>query len=126
MSDISKRKIWNDFHKEISKKSLGDTATKKKGPSPQNIMVQRMSSAPNKSKKYKPLDTHDFVDFTKYDDLLIDNVKDACEKFYEMPGGSCDVLLSDCGPSCYLTEQIAGKNFYLVRFLPNRPKDYGC
>eukprot|EP00794_Sanderia_malayensis_P013091 gene13089-14433_t len=36
-----------------------------------------------------------------------------------MPAGSCDVLLSDRGPSCYLTEQIAGKKFYHVRFLPN-------
>ena len=124
MSDKNKRKTWNDFHKEISKKRRGDTATKKKGPSPQSIMVQRMSSEPNKSKKYEPLDTRDFVDFTKYDELSIENVKDACEKFYELPGGSCDVLLSDRGPSCYLTEeQIAGKKFYLVRFLPNRPNN---
>ena len=123
MSDKNKRKTWNDFHKEISKKRRGDTSTKKKGPSPQSIMVQRMSSEPNKSKKYEPLDTRDFVDFTKYDELSIENVKDACEKFYEMPGGSCDVLLSDRGPSCYLTEQIAGKKFYLVRFLPNRPNN---
>ena len=40
-----------------------------------------------------------------------------------MPGGSCDVLVSDCGPSCYLREQIAGKKFSLVRFLPNRPNN---
>ena len=84
MSDKNKRKTWNDFHKEISKKRRGDTATKKKGPSPQSIMVQRMSSEPNESKKYEPLDTRDFVDFTKYDELSIENVGDACEKFCKL------------------------------------------
>ena len=120
MSEENKRRIWNDFHKEIAKKRRGETSIKKKGTSPQNIMVQRMTPEPNKSKKYQPLDTRDFVDFTEYDELSIENVKAACEKFYDMPGGSCDVLLSDRGPSCYLTEQIAGKKFYLVRFIPNK------
>eukprot|EP00794_Sanderia_malayensis_P001051 gene1051-379_t len=119
MADNNKRKVWDDFHNKIAKKRRGDTSNKKKGPSPQNIMIQRMSSEPNKSKKYEPLDTRDFVDFTQYDELSIENVKDACEQFYEMPAGSSDVLLSDRGPSCYLTEQIAGKKFYHVRFLPN-------
>ena len=34
-----------------------------------------------------------------------------------MPPGTCDVLLSERGPSCFLTEQITGKKFYMVRFI---------
>ena len=80
-------------------------------------MVQRMSSEANRLKKFEPLDTRDFVDFSDFDEISIDNIKLACEKFYEMPKGSCDVLLGDRGPSCYLTEQIVGKKVYFIRFL---------
>eukprot|EP00794_Sanderia_malayensis_P002045 gene2045-2324_t len=40
-----------------------------------------------------------------------------------LPAGSCDILLSDRGPSCFPTEQIVGKKVYFVRFLdPARRK----
>ncbi len=81
MAGKYKRKVWEDFHNKISKKRRGDTSNKKKGPSPQNIMIQRMSSEPKKFKKYEPLDTRDFVDFTQYDKLSIENIKNACKKF---------------------------------------------
>ena len=48
-------------------------------------MMQRMSSAPNRSNKYETVDTRDFVNFTDYDELNIENIRDACEKFYDMP-----------------------------------------
>ena len=57
----------------------------------------------NSKKKYEPVDTREFVD---YKELFIENIKEACEKFFEAPRGSCDVLLTDRGPSCYLTDQI--------------------
>ena len=76
-----------------------------------------MSSEANRLKKFEPLDTRDFVDFSDFEEISIDNIKLACEKFYEMPKGSCDVLLGDRGPSCYLTEQIVGKKVYFIRFL---------
>ena len=34
-----------------------------------------------------------------------------------MPLGTCDVLLTERGPSCSLTEDINGKQFYMVRFI---------
>lgn len=110
----AKKRTWEDFQKIVKEKRSGKT--KSKGPRPSSIMIQRMSSTPNRSKKYEPLDTRDFVDFSDYDELNIDNIRDACEKFYDMPQGSCDILLSDRGPSCFLTEQISGKKFYYVRF----------
>ena len=39
-----------------------------------------------------------------------------------MPKGSCDVLLSDRGPSCYLTEQTIGEKVYFIRFLDQKAK----
>ena len=39
-----------------------------------------------------------------------------------MPKGSCDVLLSDRGPSCYLTEQTILEKVYFIRFLGQKAK----
>ena len=84
---------------------------------PQSILVQRMRTVPNRLKKYEPLDTRDFVDFSGYDEISISNIKEACEKFYDQAPGTCDVFLGDRGPSCYLTEQVANRKVYFVRFL---------
>ena len=117
----NKRKIWDLYEKKCSEKRKGETL-KKKSSSPSCIMVQRMSTEANRLKKFEPLDTRDFVDFSDFDEISIDNIKLACEKYYEMPKGSCDVLLSDRGPSCYLTEQIIGKKVYFIRFLDQKTK----
>ena len=60
------------------------------------------------------------MDFSGYNEISISNIKQACERFYEMPAGSCDILLGDRGPSCYLDEQILGKKFYYIRFVDPR------
>ena len=94
---------------------LGDKPKKKSAPN--HIMVQRLSSVANAKKQFEALDPRDFVDFTAYSELTIENIKQACEKYYEMPAGSCDVLLGEKGSSCYLTEHLAGKKIYCIRFL---------
>ena len=48
----------------------------------------------------------------------MENIKEACEKFYNAPPGSCDILASDGGPSCTKLEQIKGRKVYFIRFLP--------
>ena len=90
--------------------------SEKKFSAPSCITVQWLSETPNRSEKYETLDTRDFVDFTDYDDLSIENIKDAYEKHYGMPQGSCGILLTHRGPSCFLTEQIADNKFYYIRF----------
>ena len=70
------------------------------------------------AKKFKPLDTRDFVPFGDYDELNIENIKDACERFYKAPIGSCDILASDRGPSRTRLEQLKGKKYYHIQFLP--------
>ena len=67
-------------------------------------------------KKFELLDTRAFVPFGDYDELTIENIKEACEKYYQAPEGSCDILASDRGPYCTKLEQIKGKKkslFYL-------------
>ena len=75
------------------------------------------STASGRLEKFEPLDTRDFLLFGEYDDLTIENIKEACEKYYQAPEGSCDILASDRGPSCTKLEQIKGKKSYFIRFL---------
>ncbi len=117
---------WDDLENRVGKRRTGKedkvAATKV-----DDITVQRMATEPTgRLKKYEPLQTRDFVPFTEYFDLTIENIKKACERFYDMPPGSCDVLASDRGPSCTRIDQIKGKKLFMVRFLdrekqPNRP-----
>ena len=91
---------------------------------PNDILVQRISStASGRLKKFEPLDTRDFVPFGDYDDLTIANIKEASEKYYQAPEGSCDILASDMGPSRNKLEQIKGKKVYFIRFLPLKSTD---
>ena len=116
---------WDEYEKKMSNKRVVGTSKPKKNPS--CLTVQRMSSEPTgRAKKYEPMETREFVDFTSYDEFSIDNVKEACEKHYDAPSGSCDILLGDRGPSCYMTEQILHKKVYFVRFInPQRQSKAG-
>ena len=110
------KRRWEEYEQDWSGKRMGLDEKPKKKSAPNHIMVQRLSSVAN-AKKFEALDTRDFVDFTAYSELTTENIKQACEKYYEMPDGSCDVLLGEKGPSCYLTEHLAGKKIYCIRFL---------
>ena len=48
----------------------------------------------------------------------MENIKEACEKSYNAPPGSCDILASDRGPSCTKLEQIEGRKLYFIWVLP--------
>ena len=64
-----------------------------------SIVVQRVNSQPTGTqKKFQPLDARDFVDFSSFDSLTLENIKGACEQFYQAPNGSCDVLYTDKTP----------------------------
>ena len=91
-----KRKVsWKEYEQNVASAKNGGTVNKKKN-IPTFITVQRMSSEPlERLKKYEPLETREFVDFTEYEELTIENIKGACEKHYDAPSGSCDVLLGD-------------------------------
>ena len=85
------KETWDSFEKSGCETNCGMNV-------PNDILVQRMSpNASGRLKKYEPLDTRDFIPFDDYEELTIDNVKEACEKFYRSPEGSCDILASDRG-----------------------------
>ena len=118
------REDYRNFMARVKAKrtSQGDNAGHGKGKKTkkgiESIVVQRVNTQPTgKLKKFEPLDSRDFVDFSNYDSLTLKNIKHACELFYGAPTGSCDVLYSDRGPSCTLDEHVIGKKVYLVRFM---------
>ena len=76
-----------------------------------------MFGKPNHLKKFEPLDAREFVNFSSFDELSIENLKEACESFFDMPPGTCDALLTERAQFCFLTEQITGKKLYMVHFV---------
>ena len=114
-----KKDTWEEFEKRVGAKRHGKGKGERPLNVPNDINVQRMSSTPSgRLKKYQPLDTRDYVPFNEYDELTVENIKEACESFYNAPTGSCDILASDRGPSCTKMEQLKGKKVFFVRFLP--------
>ena len=99
---------WEDFETRVGIKRSGGGKKETRKAAPNDILVQRMSStASGRLKKFEPLDTRDFT---------IENIKESCEKYYQAPEGSCDILASDRGPSCTKLEQIKGKKGLLYLF----------
>ena len=116
---MSNSEKWKKYNRKIAEKRMGEN---QKPPKPAKklsyLNIQRMvPDAAEKTQRYAPEKTRDFVDFKEFGTLTLANVKLACEKFYNEPAGSCDVLFSDKGPSCSEDEQIQGKKFLLIRFI---------
>ena len=86
----TEKESWEEFgNKRNNAKKPGV------GKVPSNILVQKMSStASGRLKKYEPLDTRDFVPFEDDEELNLENFQEACERFYNAPAGSCDLLES--------------------------------
>ena len=74
------KETWDSFEKSGCETNCGMNV-------PNDILVQRMS--PNASGRLNNYNNHNKI--------TIDNVKEACEKFYRSPEGSCDILASDRG-----------------------------
>eukprot|EP00794_Sanderia_malayensis_P006542 gene6542-7280_t len=122
---VDGRDAYSNFMAKVKAQRIGqeDNAGHGKGKkakkSIKSIVLQRVNSQPTgKLKKFEPLDSKDFVDFTQYESLTLKNIKHACESFYGAPTGSCNVLYSDRGPSCTLDGHVMGKKeVNLVRFM---------
>ena len=117
----AEKESWEEFERRVGSKR-NNPKKPGVGKVPSDILVQRMSStASGRLKKYEPLDTRDFVPFEDYEELNLENIREACKRFYNAPAGSCDILASDRGPSCTKFEQIKGRKVFLIRFL--EPKE---
>ena len=96
------KESWEEFEKRVRMKRTG-SANAKRVKVPEDLLVQRISSLPiGRGKKFEPMDTKDFVPFKEYDELSIENIKEACEVFYNAPSGSCEF-------SCQIKAPLATK-----------------
>ena len=77
----------------------------KRGTVPHEIVVQKLAFEPDNKQKYKPLKPREFVPF-EYIELTLANLKSACAAHFRLPAASCDILVSDKGPSCTNISQI--------------------
>lgn len=55
-------------------------------------------------KKYELLDIRDFVLFEDYEEFNLENIKEVCEKFYNVLVGFCDIFVLDRGLLCFKFE----------------------
>ena len=114
---------WEEFEKRVGNKK-NNPKKPGMGKVPSDFLVQRMSStASGRLIKYELLDTRDFAPFEDYEELNLESIKEACERFYNAPDGSCDIVASERGPSCSKFEQIKGRKVFYIRFL--EPKEKG-
>ena len=109
----NKKRTWQEFQKMVGEKRSKNSTTMAKSKCPSSIMVQRMSSAPNRSKKYEPFDTRDFVDFTDYDELNIENIRDAGERFTTCHKDLATFCSATEGPRAFSQSRYLGKSFIM-------------
>jgi hypothetical protein len=80
------------------------------------LVVQRLAAEPDNKQTFKPVSPREFVPFD-HDEVNLTNLKRACAKHFNLPPGSCDVLVSNKGPSC--TNTIASQNRLVYMFSRN-------
>ncbi|KAL9977846.1 hypothetical protein ACROYT_G015299 [Oculina patagonica] len=79
---------------------LNDHFTPKKNKHP-----ARLTAEADNKQTFHPVQLREFVEFAS-DDLTLKNVKIACAEHFGYPVSSCDVLVSNKGPSCTNIYQI--------------------
>ena len=73
-------------------------------------------------KKCDSPDTRDFVPFTDFYKLSLENIKIAYKRHNRLPRNLSDVSANFRGPSCTRIEKIRMKKLFFVRFLENRER----
>jgi hypothetical protein len=106
---MKRQAVWNELQAKMSAKRTksdgGVRAKNKKGNAPHELIVQRLAGEPDNKQTYKPVQPREFVNF-EYEDLTLANLKKACAAHFNLPSSTCDVLVSNTGPSCSNIAQI--------------------
>ena len=105
---MKRQAAWNKLEEQMSgKRTRNDVSRKNKNGSsaPHEIIVQRPASEADNKQTYRPVQPREFVDF-EFDDLSLANIKKACAVHFNLPASTCDVLVSNKGPSCTHISQI--------------------
>lgn len=77
----------------------------KTGAAPHQLVVQRLSAEPDNKQTYRPVQPREFVSF-EFGELTLTNLKKACAAHFNLPASTCDILVSNKGPSCTNVNQI--------------------
>ena len=100
--------LWEELKAKMgAKRARADTGKRaKNATAPHELIVQRLAAEPDNKQTFKPVSPREFVTFDN-DELNLTNLKRACAKHFNLPPGSCDVLVSNKGPSCTNIAQIS-------------------
>ena len=101
--------VWEDLRGKMAEKRTKTDAmkrTKGQGSSaPHEIIVQKLSSEADTRQTYRPIQPREFVEFP-FEDLTLANLRSACAAHFNFPVASCDILVTNKGPSCSNISQI--------------------
>ena len=103
-----RQQAWAELHDKMKSKrskANNDQRGKKTGSAPHELIVQRLAAEPNHKQTYKAVQPREFVAY-EYEDLTLTNLKKACAAHFHLPANSCDVLVTNKGPSCTNINQI--------------------
>ena len=102
-----RKETWDRLKQQIgNKRSATDSNRKSKSSSaPHEIIVQRLASEPDNKQTFRPVQPREFVEFP-YEELTLANLKKACATHFSLPATTCDVLVSNKGPSATNVKQI--------------------
>ena len=104
-----RQQAWNDLENKMkNKRKKANTVQqrgKKAGSATHELMVQRLASEPDHKQTFKPVQPREFVAYG-YEDLTLPNLRKACAAHFRLPASSCDVLVTNKGPSCTHINQI--------------------
>ena len=84
----------------IGKRTRNDAMNKRrniKGSALHEIVVQKLSLEDDRKQTYSPI---------QHEEMALANLKSACVSHFNLPAGTCDILVSNKGPSCTNISQI--------------------
>ena len=102
---MKKNATWTKLREQMARKRTRNDDRKNAKQSPQGIIVQRLSPEADNRQVYKPIQPRRFVEFD-YEDFTLSNLKKACARHFNLPAFTCDILVSNKGPSCTNISQI--------------------
>ena len=100
-------RVWQDLNAKMVAKRTKNQSGRGKGQkvSVRELVVQRLTAEPDNKQTFRPVQPREFVEF-EADDLTLDNLKIACAAHFGLPVRTCDILVSNKGPSCTNINQI--------------------
>jgi hypothetical protein len=101
-----RNQAWAELHNKMKSKRSKDQRVKKTtGSAPHELIVQRLAAEPDHKQTYKAVQPREFVAY-ECEDLTLTSLKKACAAHFHLPASSCDVLVTNKGPSCTNINQI--------------------